>query len=105
MNWEGTYFGVVPCSDCPGIETRITLNEDETYQISWKYQGMYDKIYQNSGSFQWDTTGGIITLGNLDKNLSPTQYRVGENHLFQLDMDGNRIAGEFEDNYTLTKKE
>ena len=105
VDWDGIYFGVVPCADCPGIETRITLNKDETYHISWKYRDRGDEVFQNSGTFQWDAGGGIITLGGLDKALYPNQYRVGENRLFQLDKEGNRITGDLAANYILGKVE
>jgi len=103
VDWDGIYFGVVPCADCPGIETRITLNKDETYHLSWKYQDKGNEVFQNSGTFQWDVSGGIITLAGLDKALFPNQYRVGENRLFQLDKDGNRITGDLATNYILSK--
>jgi uncharacterized lipoprotein NlpE involved in copper resistance len=103
VDWAGTYAGLLPCADCPGIETRLTLNIDNTYQISWKYQDRKNATHQNSGSFLWNTGGGIITLGNLDKDQYPTQYLVGEDRLFQLDLQGNRITGDLEQNYILTK--
>jgi len=105
VDWEGTYFGVVPCADCPGVEIRITLNKDDTYHISWKYQDRGDEMFQNSGKFQWDDSGGIITLESLDKDFFPNQYRVGENRLFQLDKEGNRITGDLATNYILPKVE
>jgi len=105
VDWDGTYFGIVPCADCPGIETRITLNKDETYHISWKYQDRDDKVFQNSGKFQWDDDGGIIILEDMDKDKFPDRYRVGENRLFQLDKDGNKITGDLAQNYILSKVE
>jgi len=105
VDWEGTYFGVVPCADCPGIETRITLNNDETYHIGWEYQDKDDEVFQLSGTFQWDADGGIITLGGLDEALFPNRYRVGENRLFQLDKEGNVVTGDLATNYILNKVE
>ena len=34
LDWAGTYEGVLPCADCPGIRTRLTLNRDESYELS-----------------------------------------------------------------------
>ena len=25
LDWAGTYEGVLPCADCPGIQTRLSL--------------------------------------------------------------------------------
>ena len=30
LDWEGVYRGVVPCADCEGIVTTITLRRDGT---------------------------------------------------------------------------
>jgi len=103
VDWDGTYTGVIPCASCPGIETRITLNKDNTYQLSWKYQERSNEQFQRSGAFRWTTDGGIIILENLNSNEFPERYRVGENRLFLLDNDGNIITGELAQNYILTK--
>ncbi len=33
LDWAGVYEGVLPCADCPGIQTRLTLSRDETYEL------------------------------------------------------------------------
>ena len=37
LDWAGTYEGTLPCADCPGIKTTITLKDDNTYTISEEY--------------------------------------------------------------------
>ena len=49
---------------------------------------------------QWNKEGNTITLEGEDK---PNQYFVGENTLTQLDIDGNKIKGEIEEDYILRK--
>ena len=105
LDWKGTYSGIVPCADCEGIETKLSLNEDNTYQISWKYMGKGDKAYTEKGTFVWNSTGGMITLENMDAKKCPTMYKVCENHLLQLDLKGNEITGELADNYILNKEQ
>jgi len=103
LDWEGTYSGIVPCADCEGIDTKISLKGDSTYQISWKYTGKGDEMYSQEGKFTWDSTGSIITLGNIDADKNPTKYKVCENYLLQLDLKGNVITGELADKYRLNK--
>ena len=103
VDWDGTYFGLLPCADCPGIETSITLKKDHTYQLSWKYRDRGDDLFQASGTFRWNADGNIITLGNSDNDQFCGRYKVGENHLLHLDMDGNVITGELAQNYRLNK--
>jgi len=103
LDWEGTYLGVLPCADCAGIETKISLNMDNTYQISWKYLEKNDEVYVNEGTFTWNSTGNIIIFENMDTNKEPTMYKVCENYLLQLDLQGNVITGELADKYILNK--
>ena len=102
-DWVGTYSGVVPCADCSGIETQITLNRDNTYQISWKYQDRGDEVFQHSGTLQWNADKSIITLGSLNKDYFPNMYKLGKGSLIQLDVEGNVITGNLAPNYVLTK--
>ena len=37
LDYEGTYKGVFPAADCPGIETTLTLNADKTFALHSVY--------------------------------------------------------------------
>ncbi|MDR7129827.1 putative lipoprotein NlpE involved in copper resistance [Algoriphagus sp. 4150] len=103
LDWNGTYKGTVPCASCEGIETTLILNSDLTYKIVTNYLGRNDALEEeNTGSFTWDETGSIITLEKVAQG--PTQYKVGENRIWQLDMEGNIITGDLADHYILTKR-
>jgi heat shock protein HslJ len=71
-----------------------------SYILETKYIGKDDKIFQTKGTFKWDESGSKITLDNTEKQI----YQVGENNLFHLDKDGNRITGNLKKNYILTKE-
>ncbi|MDR0552105.1 MAG: copper resistance protein NlpE N-terminal domain-containing protein [Spirochaetaceae bacterium] len=101
VNWEGVYTGTIPAADGPGINVRITLNTDETYEMTSDYIDR-DGVFTESGKFSWDESGGIIIL-DVDPQKQPSKYRVGENTLMQLDLEGNEITGMFADNYILHK--
>ena len=102
LDWQGTYKGVTPCADCEGIETEVVLNKDMTFIIKTKYLGKGDsKTFEEKGTFVWDKTGGIISLKELKDK--PNQYKVGENRLMQLDMEGKVIIGETARMYVLKK--
>jgi uncharacterized lipoprotein NlpE involved in copper resistance len=103
LDWEGTYKGVVPCADCEGIETKLTIGKDLTYTITTKYLGKPNPdVYKESGTFQWDVAGNIIRLNKREN--APDKYKVGENILIQLDMEGNLIKGENASKYYLKKQ-
>ncbi len=103
LDWNGTYKGTVPCASCEGIEVALTLNKDKTYKLVTNYLGRNDALEQeNTGSFTWDETGSIITLEKVAQG--PNQYKVGENRIWQLDMEGKVVTGELAEHYILTKR-
>jgi uncharacterized lipoprotein NlpE involved in copper resistance/heat shock protein HslJ len=104
LDWAGTYEGILPCADCEGIKTALILNEDLTYKLFTLYLGKSNETFQSSGTFVWDYKGSNITLVN-EKGEWNQQYKVGENKLFHLDKDGNKIDGNFADMYKLSKLE
>lgn len=100
LDWPGLYSGVVPCGDCEGIRTSLRLAADGTYLLQRQYVGRSDEIFESRGSFMWSADGCCIVLGQED---APNQYQVGENLLFQLDMEGRRIAGALAALYVLQR--
>lgn len=102
LDWAGTYEGTLPCADCEGIKTELTLANDGNYVLKTQYLGKGDgEVYEIKGTFAWNDAGNTITLC---ANDIPNQYFVGENVLYHLDIDGNRIEGDLADNYKLMKK-
>jgi len=100
LDWQGVYRGVIPCADCEGIDTRIILKRDGSFHRSLQYLGKDEKVFSDEGKFSWDNSGNKITLKG---DLGQQQYQVGENQLFHLDRDGNRITGNLAEKYRLAK--
>lgn len=100
LDWNGSYQGVVPCADCPGIETKLTLNNDNTYELSVLYQDREKTPTLTKGRFSFDQTGSIITL---DKTGNSTSYKVKEGCLTMLDRDKKEIEGALKSKYILNK--
>jgi hypothetical protein len=101
LDYLGIYSGVLPCAACEGIETTIELGSGNSYVKKIIYLGKEDhQVVETSGTFTWNEDGNTITL---IEEIAPNQYFVGENVLFHLDIDGNRISGELAANYVLKK--
>lgn len=102
LDWDGTYFGTLPCADCEGIETTITLSMDHTFTQKQVYlKGKEGYEFESKGTFQWDESGRIITLQFEETSW---MYQVIENAIIHLDMEGNRIEGELAEMYVLQKQ-
>jgi len=101
LDWGGVYTGTIPSASGSGIDVRLKLNQNQSFELSYKYLGKSNKPFIWTGSFKWDDTGNIITLDIADV---PPYYKVAENKLIQLDMNGKPISGELADNYVLKKE-
>lgn len=101
LDWYGTYGGVLPCADCEGVRTQITLFRDATFRRKVEYVGRDERVYEDDGSFIWSEDGGKIRIDNIDG--SQQNYLVGEGHLLHLDRKGARITGPRAEKYRLDK--
>ncbi len=97
----GVYSGVLPCADCEGIETILTIKDETNYLLTTKYLNKQTQAIERKGTYTWNDKGNTITLsGNKDM---PNQFFVGENQVTQLDLKGNKITGNLANNYILKK--
>jgi len=101
LDWAGVYTGTIPAADVEGINVRMKLNKNNTYELTYEYIGKPDNTFTFLGSFKWDDTGSIIHIEIAD---APSYYKVVENALIQMDMKGNQIKGALADNYVLKKE-
>ena len=86
LDWAGAYTGVLPCADCPGIKTRLTLKGDGGFELTTQYLDRQPAPVTVRGQFTWATSGNAITL---DATGGGQQYAVGEGRLTQLNRDGS----------------
>lgn len=100
VDWMGTYEAVLPCADCPGIKTVLILREDETFEMGSEYLER-DTKFEDEGTFEWQNNGSVVHLKGKDTNV---KLQVGENVLFQLDQQGNRITGDLAEHYIYKKQ-
>jgi copper homeostasis protein (lipoprotein) len=101
LDWWGTYWGVLPCADCEGIRTTLILQDDHNYVLKSFYIGRSEQEDIQQGTFTWNDAGSAISLA--ENGGDAVQLLVGENRLFILDQEGNRITGDLADFYTLNR--
>jgi heat shock protein HslJ/uncharacterized lipoprotein NlpE involved in copper resistance len=102
LDWAGTYTGMIPCADCPGIIIKLTLNSDMTYSMTRTYQDR-EAVVSTAGTFEWNDAGSIISL-DVDEKEGFRYFQVQENRLLMLDTNGKVITGKFAESYILSQK-
>jgi copper homeostasis protein (lipoprotein) len=101
LDVNGTYTGVLPCASCEGIETSLTLSGD-TFSLTEKYIKGEGFVATSTGSFTWKD-GRVIVLKDTKNASRLLMYKVQENKLVQLDVEGKVITGKLESFYVLSK--
>jgi uncharacterized lipoprotein YbaY/heat shock protein HslJ/uncharacterized lipoprotein NlpE involved in copper resistance len=87
----GTFEGVLPCADCPGIQHRLTLLADQTYHLRTEYQDRPDGVFDEIGSLAVTADGSTLVL---EGGPAGARYFAiaGPDRLTQLDTIGDPIA-------------
>ncbi len=101
-SWQGSYSGVVPCANCEGIETELTLSGDMSYLLTTRYLGRNpSKTDTAKGKFSLQENK--LKLDGIKGNERSSLYKVEANQVRQLDMEGKEITGELAKRYVLSK--
>jgi uncharacterized lipoprotein NlpE involved in copper resistance len=100
LDWHGTYEGVLPCADCPGILMRLTLNQNGSYELLIQYLDRQALPSRTRRLFKWHNDGLRIRL---DEAGGEQIYFVAEEQLFWLQPDGTRVSGPLAERYVLKR--
>lgn len=86
LDWAGSYAGILPCADCPGIQTHLTLNQDGSYRQTTRYIDRQTEPASATGRFEWTYDGNHIQL---DAAAGHAFYAVREGSLLRRYADGS----------------
>ncbi|WP_336518074.1 copper resistance protein NlpE [Pollutibacter soli] len=100
-----TYSGVIPCADCEGIESIVSLRKDFTFTGRLLYMG---RKSTGAGSNELNQSGSWMRHGNtihlVEKSGGATYYLQTDSSLIQVDDKGERIGGSLADKFVLRKQ-
>ena len=95
----GEFSGKVPCADCPGIEMKLTLNEDGSFLLDETYLEKKDGQFNAKGSYEVSADGAFVTLKE-EGNDKPRVFLVEEDAAYLVEKVGDAKKPE----YKLAKK-
>jgi len=82
LDWAGTYEGLLPCADCAGTHTRLTLQQDGSFEIVSRRLARDAAPAAERGRFDWEPGGNIIALATTG---GEQRFAVGEGRLLRLE--------------------
>ncbi|NGM62904.1 copper resistance protein NlpE [Sphingobacterium sp. SGG-5] len=95
-NVIGEYLGSLPCVDCEAINTLLEVRRDNSYKLTYTYEGKSDDTFVKQGF--WKINKNRLILHGVDY-----RYKITDDKLFQLDLAGNEITGDLADKYELAR--
>lgn len=95
----GEFSGKLPSADSPGIETKLTLNEDGSFLLDETYLEKKDGQFNAKGSYEVSADGAFVTLKE-EGNDKPRVFLVEEDAAYLVEKVGDAKKPE----YKLAKK-
>ena len=86
--FKGTYNGVLPCADCDGLQTSLTLDGAGNYTIQSTKLGKKQENKQDSGVYRTTTDKQYLQLDNNAGNLT---FQIGNGYLELRRPDGEKL--------------
>jgi len=104
-DFHGVFYGYLPCTDCNGIKTTLSLKQNNNYLLVTQPARESSREYYEKGKYSWNDENHTVVLTPL-KESTTRQYHIenGET-LIQLNSDGTRITGDQADDYILRRSD
>lgn len=95
----GRYEGLLPAADCPGIEIKLDVTDDDRFSVFMYYIDR-DTFVEHGRCF----VSGNVLATVVDGARDTTFFKVGGDSLIMLDQNKGFITSPFSDMYVLRKK-
>lgn len=87
--FAGTFEGALPCADCPGIDERLVLSADGSFELTDTYRERPGAAQVLRGSWSLEPDGRSVRLDPGSKQASDRLYAIeGDDGLVPLGADG-----------------
>lgn len=96
--FAGTFFGVLPCPDCSGVETRLQVTPSEgavpcSYVLSERYLGVSSgySSYEQKGRYALEESAQALALQPDDSHQVRWFARNDDKSIEELDLQMQRV--------------
>lgn len=104
-DFHGVFYGFLPCKDCNGIKTTLSLKQNNNYLLVTQQARESSREFYEKGKYSWNDENRTVVL-TPRKEAAARQYFIeNEGTLIQLNSDGTRITGDDEDRYILRRSD
>jgi uncharacterized lipoprotein NlpE involved in copper resistance len=105
LEFRGVFYGFLPCNDCNGIKTTLSLKQNYNYLLVTQPARESSREYYEKGKYSWNDENHTVVL-TPRKESGIRQYHIeNEGTLVQLSSDGARMTGDEADRYILRRSD
>lgn len=103
--FRGIYYGYLPCKDCDGIKTTLSLKDKNNYLLVTQYAKTSTREFFEKGKYTWDEKNErvILTPRKGKDSVVRTYYIKDDSSLVLLDSNGKQMKNK--DKYTLLRSD
>jgi hypothetical protein len=105
LEFHGVFYGYLPCKDCDGIKTTLSLKQNNNYLLVTQPAKESSKEFYEKGKYNWNDENHTVVLTSRNES-NIRQYLIkDEGTLMLLNSDGSQMARNLADNYTLRRSD
>jgi uncharacterized lipoprotein NlpE involved in copper resistance len=95
QEFHGIFYGFLPCSDCTGVKTTLSLKQKNSYLLVTQPARESSREFYERGKYKWDDENRTVVLTPTKGGTKSRRYHIeDEGTLIQLNEDGTRITQE-----------
>lgn len=101
--FRGIFYGYLPCEDCDGIKTTLSLKNKNNYLLVTQYAKTSTREFFEKGKYTWDEKSQRVILTSRKDASIRTYYIKNEGALVLLNNNGSPMKNK--DKYTLLRSD
>src|SRR5690554_5798331 len=86
-----SFYGILPCADCPGIEYELHLNDDNTFKENQKYLESDVDTFSSDGTYRLENDSIVVLEREVKEGI--TRLVLRDDQLIILGADGKEVEG------------
>lgn len=93
LEFYGVFYGYLPCNDCNGIKTTLSLKQNNNYLLVTQPAKESSREFYEKGKYSWNDENHTVVLTPRKGGTSTRRYHIeNAGTLIQLNDDGTRMG-------------
>ncbi len=105
QEFHGVFYGFIPCKDCNGIKTTLSLKQNNNYLLVTQPARESSREFYEKGKYVWDDENHTVTLTPKNDAVSHAYFIKDEGGTLVHLVNGKQVTGEDAERYFLRRSD